>query len=309
MASNVDDVTHHTRSAQPRIYTRFGNRRKLYLPDKPVLAGGTRGSYVFERHIVAPGNMPPHVFEDHMLLLPMSNEAVLFRSRLNGRQVNGRFEPGRFRFLAAGDSLSTSWTVPMESILLAIHPGVVQRALGDDLGSLSCDFISNLLPHIDPILTYLTLTLQSYVMAGCIAGVLFEQSLLVTIAAHLVHTYGKFGRRTRGEPLASWKRLRVEEYVRSNLTGDLSLDEIAAVAQLSPCQLSRTFKATTGQGLWRFVLGCRVREAMRLMNLHRTMPLSYIARNCGFDSYSQFIAAFRKVTGVLPREYRRMHGS
>jgi len=38
------------------------------------------------------------------------------------------------------------------------------------------------------------------------------------------------------------------------------------------------------------------------------MPLSHVASACGFESYPQFIAAFRKLAGQLPSEYRRIRG-
>ena len=71
-------------------------------------------------------------------------------------------------------------------------------------------------------------------------------------------------------------------------------------------QLSRAFRAATGQSLWQYVLECRAREAMRLMARSPDMPLSHVASACGFESYPQFIAAFRKLSGQLPSAYRRI---
>ncbi len=308
------DIVHPTKNhTAPRMVTRLnnGNQPVLYLPDEPLIAGGTRGNFIFERHKVLPGELPPHVFEDHMFLLPMSAVAVPFHSSLNGHLVNGMLEPGRFRFLAAGDSLSTAWDTPLEAILIAVHPDVLHRALGCDVSRASFDLASQLLPHDDAVLANLTLALQSYLESGCLAGKLFEQSVVTAIAAHLIHAYGQGTRQGngRGAPLIRWKWKRIEEYVRQNLgRGDLDLGEIAAVVDMSPCHLSRTFRTTTGQGLWQFVLECRAREAMRMMNRKYSPSLAYIAHSCGFESYSQFIAAFRKLYGQLPSQYRRTRG-
>ena len=91
-----------------------------------------------------------------------------------------------------------------------------------------------------------------------------------------------------------------------NLAQDLSLAEIAMVVGMRPHQLSRAYRATTGQSLWQYVLECRAREAMRLMVRSPGMPLSHVATACGFESYPQFIAAFRKFSGQLPSAYRRI---
>lgn len=300
-------------SRPSRIFTRFQDKRVLYFPDEPVLAGGRPGSYIFERRTVPASGLAAHVFDDHMFLLVLGDAAVPYRSRLNGRQFNGMFEPGRFRFLAAGDSLSTTWNQPIDSILVAVHPDMLRRAVGDDMPGPSCELMSNAVFHDDPTLAHLTLALQSHLKSGGLGGKLFEQSVLTAIAVHLLRTYGSGNRATLkacGSRLQRWKRLRIEEYVRDNLAReDLHLGEIAAAVKLSPCQLSRTFRAATGQGLWQFVLACRVQAAMRMLRRNPTMPLALVAQACGFESYSQFIAAFRRFYGLLPSEFRETLGS
>ncbi|MDE2023827.1 MAG: helix-turn-helix transcriptional regulator [Gammaproteobacteria bacterium] len=300
-------------SPSSRIFTRYQAGPVLYFPDEPALAGGQRGSYVFERRTVPPNQLPPHVFDSHMFLLVLGETAVPYRSRLNGRQIIGRFEPGRLRFVAAGDSLSTSWNQPIDSILVAVQPDVLHRALGDDMLGPSLELISKAVLHDDPTLAHLTLALQSHLETGGLGGRLFEQSLLTAIAAHLLCVYGSHKRAAnnlaRSNLLPRWKLLRIEEYVRNNLARqDLHLGEIAAAVKLSPCQLSRAFKTSTGKGLWQFVLECRVQAAMAILRQKPAMPLALVASDCGFESYSQFIAAFRKFCGLLPSEFCKTLG-
>lgn len=289
---------------------RYSERRGLYMPDAPVIAGGKDGSYAFEHQkVTASGQTPTHTFDEHIFMLPLGDEPVPYSSRLNGRPFKGLIEPMGFRFLAAGDSLSTTWEAPLEGIFLTIHPDMLHRALGEETSTPAIELVSNITPHRDSLLTHLTLAMQSYLSAGRLAGRIFEHSLLTAIAAHLFTAYGRGTRgKNRNAPLTRQKRARVEDYIRQNLGCDLSLFEIASVVDMSPHQLSRTFRATTGQNLWQFVIECRAREAMRMMNRSGTLSLSYIARACGFESYSQFITAFRRVFGQLPSEYRRTHG-
>lgn len=300
--------------ATPRIFTRYQSGPVLYFPDEPKVAGGCRGSYVFERRLVAPGQLPPHVFEDHMFLLVLGETGSPFYSRLNGRQITGHFEPGKFRFVAAGNSLSTRWTHPIDSILVAMHPDTLRRALGDDTANGTCELVSNAVFHADPTLAHLTLALEAHLQHAGFGGRLFEQSLLTAMAAHLVCTYAAGqrakNRAARVPALPRWKRARVEDYIRDNLArDDLHLGEIAAAVKLSPSQLSRAFRATTGQRLWQFVLECRVRAAMSMLRRHPSMRLEMIAHACGFESYSQFIAAFRGFYGQLPSELRHSLGA
>ena len=292
--------------AVSRIYARYEDSRKLYLPDTPVFADGKHGSYVFERQRkFSAGHTPTHTFDEHIFMLPVGDTAVAFTSRLNGRPLKGLIEPGRFRFCSAGDTLSTTWEAPLEGIFVTLHPDVLRRALGEEAGY-SPELVSDIMPHRDELLEYLTLAMQSYLLSGRLAGAIFEQSLLTAISAHLVEAYGhdRRGRPPR-TPLSPRRRARVEDYVHQHLTQDLNLAAIAAVVGMSPHQLSRTFRATTGQSLWQFVIELRAREAARIMAADPSLRLSYVAHASGFETYSQFIAAFRKVFGQLPSEYRQ----
>ncbi|MGH8821866.1 MAG: hypothetical protein ACREWJ_11310, partial [Rhodoferax sp.] len=91
-------------SAAPRIFMKLNDKRVVYMPDRPAITGRQGGGYVFERQLLtAAGQIPPHQFEEHIFMLPLSTNAVRFRSRLNGHALTGFIEPGKFRFVAAGD--------------------------------------------------------------------------------------------------------------------------------------------------------------------------------------------------------------
>jgi len=294
--------------AASRIYARYDDSRKLYMPESPVVSGGKSGSYVFERQqVFSAGHTPTHAFDEHIFMLPLGDSAVPFTSRLNGRPLKGLIEPNRFRFLSAGDTLSTTWESPLEGIFVTLHPDVLHRALEEDPSMPHAELVSDVMPHRDDLLAHLTLAMQSYLLAGRLAGAIFEQSLLTAIAAHLVNAYSRGRRRSKGTTLTRRRRALAEEYIRQNLTRELNLGAIAAVVGMSPHQLARTFRATTGQSIWQHVIELRAREARRLMAASPSLSLSYVARASGFESYSQFIAAFRKFFGQLPSEYRRTH--
>jgi AraC family transcriptional regulator len=293
--------------AVSRIYARYDDSRRLYLPDAPVMAAGKSGNYIFERQqVFSAGHTPKHAFDEHIFMLPVGDSAVPFTSRLNGRPLKGLIEPHRFRFVSAGDTLSTTWEAPLEGIFVTLHPDVLRRALDEDPSAPHAELVSDVMPHRDDLLVHLTLAMQSHLLSGRPGGALFEQSLLTAIAAHLVDAYGHGRRgRPRGAPLTRRRRELIEDYVRKNLAGELSLAAIAATAGMSPHQLNKTFRATTGQSLWQYVIALRTCEARRLMTASPSLSLSYVAHASGFETYSQFIAAFRKLYGQLPSEYRR----
>jgi AraC family transcriptional regulator len=295
--------------ADIRIRIHSGSRSQLYFEQPPMLAGGQRGSYIFERRIAIGSFLPAHTFDEHIFLLPVGQNAVPYKSMLNGRCIRGYIEPYRFRFLSAGDSLSTSWSAPMDSILITIHPNVLQRMLQMDPDHPHPELVSRIAAHEDPVLMHMTLALQAYLSSGGLAGRLFENSLLSSIAAKLLFSYGNGRRSTANRTLLPrWKRTRIEDYVQANLGGSFTLGNVAAIVEMSSYQLCRTFRTTTGQTFWQYVLERRVHAAMGRIAARPALPLSQVAHDCGFESYSQFIAAFRKFTGCRPSEFRRTLG-
>ncbi|HEU5397973.1 MAG TPA: AraC family transcriptional regulator, partial [Gammaproteobacteria bacterium] len=264
-----------TEAAASRIFARFDDGRMLYMPETPLLMGGRSGSFIFERrHIPAPGKIPAHTFDEHVFMLPVGDEAVRFSSRLNGRNLKGLVEPWRFRFLAAGDTLSTTWDTPIEAIFMTLNPELLPLSLGEEALARPVDLASNIMPHEDLLLAQLSLAMQYHIRGGRRAGLVFEQSLLAAVAAHLFAAYGTGKRgKIRNSPLTRRNRARIEDYVRQNLGRDIGLAEIAAVVGISPRQLSRAFRAATGQSLWQFVIECRVREATRMLARNRNLSL------------------------------------
>ncbi len=289
-----------------RIYIQTaGNARVPYFQVPPIAAGGRADLYAFEHRCVAAGRLAAHSFEADVLMLPLGNRAVRFHSRLNGRRLSGLIEPDRFRFLARGDTLSTCWRAPLQGLFLTLTPALMVQALGDDIDGRPMELISNILPHRDEILCHLLKSVALYVASPRIGGRLFEQSLLIATAIHVLTRYAA-GRRSPGplRPLPRWKLGRLTEYIQANLARELSLNDLAAVAGLSPYHLARAYKASTGHSLWQDVLERRIRQARQLILANADLPLTTIAKDCGFDSYHQFIAAFRKFCGLLPSEYR-----
>ena len=292
---------------QPRIYIRTDSRGRVPYFDRPPLAvGGSNGLYTYEDRAVDAGSLPPHSFDEHILMLPVGQRPIRFWSHLNGRPLTGRIEPDRFRFLARGDTLSTTWDAPLRGLFLTLSTALFAQALGDAIDNRPVDLVSNIMPHEDPVLAHLLQAIQAYSTRRGVAGRLFEQSLLTAIVAHVAVRYGA-GRRhlAHGPNLPQWKYQKLTAFVREHIGHALSLKDLAAVVDLSPYHLGRAFRARTGSSPWQFVLECRAKEARRLITAHPDLPLANIADACGFESYAQFIAAFRKFHAQLPSEFRR----
>lgn len=126
------------------------------------------------------------------------------------------------------------------------------------------------------------------------------------LADHLRRRYGgerRDDRRPRGA-LDQASVDRVAEYVDANLSGPLTLDQLASVAMFSPYHFARLFRRTTGLAPHQFVTSRRVDRATRLL-VGSPASVVDIAAAVGMPNTSHFRRVFRQHTGLLPGQLRR----
>lgn len=111
---------------------------------------------------------------------------------------------------------------------------------------------------------------------------------------------------TRADPggLAPWQRKRVMEFIRERLAEDVTIDALADVARLSPFHFVRAFKQSFGDPPHRYLMARRIERAQALL-ADPGRSVTEIAMNVGYAGPSAFSAAFRRMTGCTPRDYRR----
>ena len=97
---------------------------------------------------------------------------------------------------------------------------------------------------------------------------------------------------------------RVYEYSRANFYKKIDLDEIAAVAYVSPHSFCRWFKSRTQKTYSRFLIELRVMHACRLLAESRHCAKK-ICLESGFNNFSNFHKCFKEVMGTSPIEYQR----
>lgn len=98
--------------------------------------------------------------------------------------------------------------------------------------------------------------------------------------------------------------LQAAKYIYQNFSSPLSLNEVAAVAGLSPTYFSKKFKQITGIGFKEYVNFVRMKNAtMELLSTDHS--ITEIALNNGFTDGNYFKDSFKKIHGCSPREFRK----
>ena len=96
----------------------------------------------------------------------------------------------------------------------------------------------------------------------------------------------------------------VVAHIRQNLRNLLSVEELAAVASLSPRQFSRAFLAETGQTPAKAVERLRL-EAARFMMEEGRHSVKLVAQETGFADRERMRRAFLRTFGVPAEALRR----
>jgi AraC family transcriptional regulator len=132
-------------------------------------------------------------------------------------------------------------------------------------------------------------------------------TLAQLLVEHLIERYtpGRPRSRRRGR-LSAATVDRVAQFVDAELSGELTLERLAAVATLSPFHFARAFKATTGQAPHQFVTARRMERAATLL---RSSSVIDTAHAVGMSNVSHFRRVFRAHTGLLPGEVSKFRPS
>ena len=103
--------------------------------------------------------------------------------------------------------------------------------------------------------------------------------------------------------LPHWRLQRVANHIEANISGRLSNQELAAVAQVSTSHFNRAFRETVGVTPHGYVTRRRVATAQMLIAT-ATYPLAQIAVMCGTADQAHLNRLFTRHCGVTPGAWR-----
>jgi AraC family transcriptional regulator len=130
---------------------------------------------------------------------------------------------------------------------------------------------------------------------------------LQLIADVLVAAYEHAGAKPRKRTSTSKDHAERTEaakaYIAKHLGENISLADIAAVANASPFNFSRLFQQQTGMPVHRYLTRLRLRTSLERI-VEPGADLTSVALDLGFSSHSHFTDVFRREFGKTPSEVR-----
>jgi AraC family transcriptional regulator len=213
---------------------------------------------------------------------------------------------GSISLVPAGSPALWRWSGRKDTLNIYLEPGLLERVAAE---AFDLDPRRLTVPPLDgldlPQLRAAMLAVDAELKSGA-GGPLAAESLANVLGVHLIRHVlaprqplrGRDGRLPQG-------RLRaVVEYIEESLDASPTLEQIAAVARLSPYHFARQFKAATGLPPHQYVLARRVERAKQLLQTGGDLSLAEVAAYAGFSDQSQFSRHFKRLVGVTPGQFR-----
>ncbi|CCQ98661.1 Response regulator containing CheY-like receiver domain and AraC-type DNA-binding domain [[Clostridium] ultunense Esp] len=97
---------------------------------------------------------------------------------------------------------------------------------------------------------------------------------------------------------------KVLQIVHDHYKEKLNLSEIASELHINTSYLSRRFREDIGLSFSDYLLKYRIEVAKTLLHKNRDWSMQRIAEEAGFNSQNYFSSAFKKLTGLSPKEYQ-----
>lgn len=99
---------------------------------------------------------------------------------------------------------------------------------------------------------------------------------------------------------------RVMDYLMAHFQREISLSEVAAIANMSEVSFCKFFKRRTGLTFVECLLDIRLGHATRLL-LNTSQTVSEIAYQCGFNNISNFNRYFKRRKNCTPSMFRESY--
>jgi len=194
-----------------------------------------------------------------------------------------------------------------DTLHIYLEPGLVARVAAE---AFDLDPARLTVPPLDaldlPQLRAAMWAVGAELTASGTGGPLAAESLANVLAVHLIrHVSAPRQPARRRDGTLPRARLRaVVEYIEEHLDAGPTLEQMAAIARLSPNYFVWQFKRATGLPPHQYVIARRVERAKQLVQAGSAFSLAEVAAHAGFSDQSQFSHHFKRLLGVTPGQFR-----
>lgn len=242
---------------------------------------------------------------DHVIMTYIDTMQPLKR-RTGRNTATGVARPGVVTIIPAGTSARWDIAGNVDVVQLYLPHATIERIAAEADSALPAALLERT-GHLDPITARLLATASEAVEGNTTLDAMFRQQLTDLLATRLLAAHSEMPLTPRpvsgGLPPGILRRAL--ERLRSESDADVSLAALAADAGLSRFHFCRAFKESTGRPPHVWLRQHRLEQAKAMLR-DPSMSIIAVAMALGYASQTAFAAAFKKLTGISPSEFRRM---
>lgn len=97
------------------------------------------------------------------------------------------------------------------------------------------------------------------------------------------------------------------QYSMENFHKEVSLHDVANIANMTPNAFCRYFKQRTNKTFVNFLIDIRIGNACKLLAKKNDLSITEISYKSGFNNLANFNRKFKAIKGITPSEYRKKH--
>ncbi|MBF2029430.1 MAG: helix-turn-helix transcriptional regulator [Oscillatoriales cyanobacterium C42_A2020_001] len=271
-------------------------------------AGWSSISLKYYHHPQPAGETPKLCF-DHYAIAVTLGQGFQLDWQIEG-VANGRVR--RQRLLRRGMTLVPmhhvhwgAWNQPQEGFAIGLKPELLTRNAAELLAVDQVELLPQK-PLYDPLILQIGLALKADLESHKPGGRLYAETMATALAVHLLRNYSAHSHKPvrHSGGLSPTQLKLVVDYINAHLDQELSLEELAAIAQLSPYHFCRSFKQSIGLTPHQYIIRQRVEQAKQLLKTGK-MEISEVAIACGFTHQSHLNRHFKRFTGVTPKKFSK----
>jgi AraC family transcriptional regulator len=276
--------------------------------DAPQIFAQTATSHgvVFQYRLDAIGTLDLPGIEKTLLCIHVGPAARL-SCRRDGKQYNGTAVHGDIDIIPA--FTPSRWVAHdhNDRNLLLSLPGDLIHSVARQAGHDSTRIeIRNRFQVRDSELEFIANAIHREIEAGQPSGRLYTEGLVIAMTSRLIAQHSSVSQPSRiPSATLSGRRLKqVLAFIEDQLAEDLSLDQIASIANLSPSHLKSLFRQATGLPVHQYVIQRRLERAKALIT-QDNLTMAEVAAATGFAHQSHLARHIRRATGLPPNVIRR----
>ncbi|WP_240348439.1 helix-turn-helix transcriptional regulator [Longitalea arenae] len=254
---------------------------------------------IMVEHFTVPANQPFFTKDSRYHRIAINTGGpVLLEWKMSTGIKKKMYDKGDMSIIPPGSCVETRFRHSLNGFAMSIDTAWMQETM--EIPALTWEKKRGV--H-DPFIIGIARAFADEIKKGGCPGKLYGDSLAISLTAYMAEQYGHMpvNKLAKGK-LSSYQLQRVIDYCHASIFEDISVQDLARQAHLSPFYFSRLFKRSVGMSPYQFVLKMKIENAQALLKQPGLSPKE-IASSLGFTDDAHFHHVFKRLTGATPHEF------